>query len=123
MDLFFAENAESVWIYSALSTALSNNFCQRNSVIQQIEIYMYMYLYDHQQFHFGNVSVISSPDDKNLYWSKLKAFTDILKVAQMTKFVIDSLENIVGKGENLVTSIFSFFHNVFKSLSLQGRLK
>ena len=29
-------------------------------------------------------------------------------------------ENIVGKGEMLVTSIFSFSHNVFKSLLLHG---
>ena len=73
-----------------------------------------MYLYDHQQFHFGNVSVISSPDDKNLYWSKLKAFTDILKVAQMTKFVIDSLENIVGKGENAGYQYFLLFPQCFQ---------
>ena len=31
------------------------------------------------------------------------------------------VENIVGKGEMLVTSIFSFSHNVFKRLLSQGR--
>ena len=33
----------------------------------------------------------------------------------------DGVENIVGKEKMLVTSIFSFSHNVFKTLLLQGR--
>ena len=60
---------------------------------------------------------------KILDWPRLKAFADeFLKVAQITKFVPDGLENIVGKAENemLVTSIFSFSNNVSKSLPLQG---
>ena len=48
---------------------------------------------------------------------------DKLSNAQMTKFVLDWVENIVGKGENAVTSIFSFSQNVFKSCPSQGCLK
>ena len=43
----------------------------------------------------------SLPKDKILNWSKLKAFADDkLKVAKIMTFVLDSVENIVGKGEN-----------------------
>ena len=36
-------------------------------------------------------------------------------------YVLDRIENIVGKGENAVTSIFSFSNNVFKCSVSQGR--
>ena len=49
-------------------------------------------------------------------------FDDILKVSQMSKDVIDMVENTVGKGENARFPSFSpFFNNVFKRLSLQIR--
>ena len=58
-------------------------------------------------FNLDQSKILSSgngltlPNDKFLFWSKLKASTDdISNVAQMTKFVLDRLENIVGKGEN-----------------------
>ena len=41
------------------------------------------------------------PNDKILDQSKFKAFADDkLKVIQMAKFVLDKLENIMGKEEN-----------------------
>ena len=43
----------------------------------------------------------------------------ILKIMYVTdkmKFVLGRIENIVGQGENAVTSIFPFFHYVFKRL-------
>ena len=56
--------------------------------------------------------------------SKFKAFADDnLKVAKMAKFVCDKVENVVGKREMLVTSIFSFSHNVFKIGLSYGREK
>ena len=43
----------------------------------------------------------SLPNDKILDQSKLKAFADYrLKVIHVTKFVLDKIENIVGKEEN-----------------------
>ena len=41
----------------------------------------------------------------------------------MVQFFLNRTENIVGKGEMLVTSIFSFSHKVFKRLLPQGRKK
>ena len=64
----------------------------------------------------------SLPNDKILDWSKLKAFADDkLKVATIMIFVLDSVENIVGKGENAAFSPFltmfsnGFFLRVVKS--------
>ena len=72
-------------------------------------------------------TINSLPNDKTLEWSKLKAFTyDILKAAEIMIFVFDSVENIVGTGENagyqhflLFPLMFSkgfFFRIVWKSL-------
>ena len=47
-------------------------------------------------------------------WSKLEALADdIINVTQKLKFVSVRVENIV-KEKMLITSIFSFFLNVFK---------
>ena len=54
---------------------------------------------------------------------KLKAFADDkFNVAKKVIFVCNMVEKIVGKGEMLVTSIFSF-PSVFKRLLFLGRLK
>ena len=54
------------------------------------------------------------PYVKILTLSELKAFADDkINAAQMMISVFDRVENIVGKGIMLVTSIFSFSHNVF----------
>ena len=54
--------------------------------------------------------------------SKFKAFADNkINVTEKLKFVLGRVENIVGKGENAGYQFFSFYHNVFKRLLLQGR--
>ena len=61
------------------------------------------------------------PNEKFLDWSKLKAFADDeIKVLKMMNFVLNRVENIVGKGEN--ARIFSLSHNVFKGLFTHGLL-
>ena len=66
----------------------------------------------------------SLPNDKFLNLSKLKAFADDkVNLAEKLKLVLGGVENIVGKEEMLVTSIFTFSHNVFKRLPFQGRFK
>ena len=73
----------------------------------------------------------SLPKNKNIDLSKLKAFADNKSNAtKMMISLIDTVENIVfskaflentvGKGENAVTSILSFSHNVFQSRLLLG---
>ena len=64
-------------------------------------------------------------NDKILDLSISKAFADDnLNVYQKLKFTLGSVENIVGKKEKmLVTSIFSFSHNVFKGFFSFGSLK
>ena len=53
--------------------------------------------------------VNSSPNDNFLDWSKLKAFADEkLNLAKKLKFFLGRVENM------MVTSIFSFSHNVLK---------
>ena len=72
----------------------------------------------------GGRSALSPPNGQILDWSIFKAFADDkLNVVRIIISVSDRVENIVEKGENAVTSIFSFSHNVFKRLLSQGRLK
>ena len=60
------------------------------------------------------------PHDKILDQTKLKAFADDkLNVKKMIISVNDRIEKIVGKGEIVCTSNFSFSHNVFKRLLSQ----
>ena len=56
-----------------------------------------------------------------MYILYLKAFEDDnVSMAKLAKFVFHRVKNIAGKGKMLVTSIFSFSHNVFKNLLSQG---
>ena len=58
----------------------------------------------------------SLPNDKSLGWFKLKELTDNkINVTDQVKFGFGYMENIV------VTSIFSFSYNFFKSPISQGR--
>ena len=69
-------------------------------------------------------SVNSVTHDMILEWSKLKAFADDkINVSEMLKCVSGRVETTQEREKMLVTSIFSFFHDVFISLFLQGRLK
>ena len=58
----------------------------------------------------------------SLSWSKLKAFADSkINVTKKLKFLLERIENIMWEMEKmLVTSIFSFSHNVFKRLVIQS---
>ena len=64
---------------------------------------------------------------KFLDWLKLKAFADNhISVTEKLKIVLGKEENNVGKGEKekmLVTSIFSFSHNVFQKASFSRSFK
>ena len=60
------------------------------------------------------------PENKIQALSKLKAFADDnFIVAQMMQTFFESLENIVGKGENAGDPHFLLFHNIFKRLLAQ----
>ena len=60
-------------------------------------------------------TINSLPYDKISDQSKLKAFADDkLKVIQMAKFVLDKIENIVGKEENAGYQHFLLFPQCFQ---------
>ena len=66
--------------------------------------------------------VLSLLHDKILDWSIFKSLADNkINVTQNLKFVLGKVENIWEKEKMLVTSIFSFSKNVFKSILLEGR--
>ena len=59
-----------------------------------------------------------------LDWSKLRAFADDkLNLAEKLKFVLESIENIVGKGENAGYQHFLLFPPCFQKASTLGSLK
>ena len=67
--------------------------------------------------------VIGQLFTKFSHWSKLKAFADkILNVAENLKFVLQRVENIVGKGENAGYQHFLLFQ-CFQTPSFSGSLK
>ena len=66
----------------------------------------------------------SLPDDKILYWSKLKALADDkIELAQMMIFVFDEVENNVGKGANAGYQHFLLFPQCFQKAPHTGSLK
>ena len=68
--------------------------------------------------------VISLPNDKILDWSKLKAFTyDKIKVLRIIIFILDRVENTVGKGENAGYQYFLLFPQCFQKTFYLGSLK
>ena len=71
---------------------------------------------------FAKVYWFNSLPKENIYGlTKLKAFAnDKFNVAKMIISLFNSVENIVGIGENLVTSISSFSLYVFKRLLYTG---
>ena len=76
-----------------------------------------------REFKFTKVCyrINAIPNKKNLKQSRLKTFAhDNIKITQKLKFVLGRVEKLWEKEKMLVTSIFSFSHNVFKSLLLQG---
>ena len=64
------------------------------------------------------VKANSSPNNKNLDWSKLKVFADNkINVTEKSKFVLGRIENIVGKGENAGYQHFLLFPQCFQKVS------
>ena len=72
--------------------------------------------------HLARTKFMNSlPNDKILDGGKFKAFADIkIKSNKIMIFILDRIENIVGKGENAGYQHFLLFHNVFKRLISQG---
>ena len=58
----------------------------------------------------------SLPNDKRLNWSKKKA-DDKISVTEKLKFVLERVENIVGKRENAGCQHFLFFPQCFQKAS------
>ena len=65
----------------------------------------------------------SLPNDKFSDGSKLKTFADKLNMTEKLKFVLGSVGNIVGKGENAGYQHFHFFPHCFQKASNVGSLK
>ena len=64
------------------------------------------------------------PNDKILDWSKFKAFADDnIDVTQKLKFVLEMVENIVGKGENAGYQHFLLFPQCFLKVPFTRSLK
>ena len=61
---------------------------------------------------------------QNFAWSKFKAYADNkVKVAKMAEFVLDRVENNVGKGENADYQHFLLFPPCFEKASFPGLLE
>ena len=61
--------------------------------------------------------------DKTLGWSKLKEIEVNEKVFQRWNYLSKGRKHCGGKGEDAITSIFSFLHNSFKSLLYQEHFR
>ena len=67
---------------------------------------------------------MSSPIENNIDWSKSKAFADDkINVIQKLKFLLNMIENIVGKGENAGYQHFLLFPQCFLHSSLSASLR
>ena len=72
----------------------------------------------------GKTVLNSLPNDKILDWFKLKAFADdTWKIVKMMIYVLDRVENIVGKGENAGYQHFLLFPQWFQKPSCPRSLK
>ena len=77
-----------------------------------------------RQSLYTSVYVYSLPNNKILDKAKLKAFADDKKdVTENLKFVLERVENIVGKGENAGYKHFLLFPLCFQKASFSGSLK
>ena len=76
-------------------------------------------------FNFGdNCAFNTVPKDKMLDWPKLKAFANNeINLTQKLKFVLEWVENIVGKGENAGNQHFLLFPQCFQKTFISRWLK
>ena len=64
------------------------------------------------------------PNGKITHWSKFKTFADNkINMTEKMKFVLERVENIVGKGENAGYQHFLPFPQCFQMASHSGSLK
>ena len=64
------------------------------------------------------------PNDKIFDWSKLKAFADdSINVNKKFQFILERIENIVGKGENAGYQHFLLYPQCFQKAAFSGSLK
>ena len=62
-------------------------------------------------------------NDKIVAWSKLKALADDkINLSEKLKFVLERVENIVGKGENAGYQYFLLYPKCFQKVSYTGLL-
>ena len=70
------------------------------------------------------MEVNSLPNNKMIDWFNFKAFADDnFNVIEMSKFFIDRIENIAGKGENDSNQHFLLCLQCFQKASFSGPLK
>ena len=82
----------------------------------------------HVHVHLSNQT---APGPVNTDWLPLYQTTKCItgthlqmtSVTQIRRLISERVENMAGKKEMLVTSIFCYSHNVFKRLLSQGNLK
>ena len=68
------------------------------------------------------VHFISLPNDNISDWSKFKAFADDqVCVSKSLKFILERVENIIGKGENAGNQHFLLFPKCFQKALSSGR--
>ena len=98
-------------------------FSKPNSIITGADIYRVQMISNWTSLNilsFDN----SSPNDKILDWSKLKAFADNkINETEKLKFVLGVAENTVGKGENAGYQHFLLLSQCFQKLSFSGVVK
>ena len=72
----------------------------------------------------NRIRINSLPNSNFLDWSKLKAFAeDKLNLAEKLKFVLERVENIVGKEENAGNQHFLLFPQCFQTATPIGLFK
>ena len=102
----FTDGATSTTVYclqNAVSMGQPKDFCSCISLLPK-EIILDLHLF---KVKMNLQMTFNSLPDKFLNWSKLKAFADDkINVSKELKFVLGSVRNIVGKGENAGFSPF-----------------
>ena len=97
----------------------------RIAILDIIILSISIFFLNHLINQLPNNPVFNSlPNDKILDWSKLKALAgDKINPAEKLKFVLEMLENIVGKGENAGYQHFLLFPQCFQKACFSGVFK
>ena len=125
MSLFAAELEESEIGISDTGLSTVENILGKQKMLVTYQDFL-LFLQCFQRLCFsGSLKVFFSlPNNTYSDWSLLKVFADDkLKVTEKLKFVLERVENIVGKGENAGNQHFLLFPQCFLKASLEGSLK